>query len=173
MDQATRMAERAMKLSRKIDLDARLARFQIDRTTQANLRQSNLGQSAALDGIVAKFYDYLHRFPENNAILDKTNEEKLKLSQKRHWSRLLNCDLDSQYVHNTLLIGMAHFNAKVPPQSYISSYSFFQAELFRTIIRSYSHMEFEALSISTSKVIMLDMSIALNAYLLDAMAIKT
>lgn len=172
MDHAGRLAERAVALAKRIDLDARLARFQIDEVTRANLRQSGLGQSGALEGILIRFYEYLHRFPETAHILEKTREEQLRRNQMVHWSALLSGEIDQVYVTRSLLIGMAHFNAKVSTQSYIAAYSFFQTELLRAIMRTFNHAEFEALSISIGKVIMLDMSIALNAYVLDAMAVR-
>lgn len=172
MDSASRMTDKAMKLAGRVDLKARLARFQIDGSTRNNLRQLKLLHEDGLDPIVAKFYDYLHRFPETHDLLKGHDEERLRMRQKAHWLRLFRCEFDHAYVHGCLVVGLQHFNARVPPQTYIAAYNFFQAELFRTMTAQHTPVEFEALAISVGKVIMLDMSISLNAYMLDAMALR-
>ena len=172
MDAAARLTSRAMTLAERVDLKNRLARFQIDDATCHNLRQLKLLKGDGLEPIVSKFYTYLHEFPETHAMLKGHDEDRLRRSQKVHWTRMLNCEFDRRYVHSCLLVGLAHYNAKIPPQSYIASYSFLQAEMFREIIRAHKPAELAALSVSLGKVIMLDMSISLNAYILDAMALK-
>lgn len=172
MDGVARMTERAMKLAERVNLKSRLAHFQIDGSTQTNLRHLKLLQADGLDPIIARFYDYLRQFPETREMLEGHDEERLRRSQKAHWMRLFRCDFDREYVRSCLMVGLTHYHARIPPQTYISAYSFFQAEMLRSVIKSHSHSEFEALSISIGKLIMMDMSIALNAYILDAMALK-
>lgn len=172
MDRARRLADRATRLAERVDLRNRLARFQIDEATKANLRQLKVLHGDGLDAVVVKFYQYLHSFPETTALLSGYDEARLRRSQKAHWMRLLHCEFDQRYVQSCLTIGLVHYDVKVPPQTYIAAYSYFQAELLRAIRKSQTPLEFEASSISLGKVIMLDMSIALNAYILDAMALK-
>lgn len=172
VDSASRMMDRAIKLAGRVDLKARLARFQIDGSTKSNLGQLKLPTTDGLDSIVARFYEYLHHFPETHELLKGHDEERLRVRQKAHWMQLLRCDFDQNYVHSCLVVGLQHFHARVPPQTYIAAYSYFQSELLRKIMSMHTPMEFEALSISVGKVIMLDMSISLNAYMLDAMAMK-
>lgn len=172
VDAVTRMTDRAIKLAERVNLKNRLAQFQIDGSTQTNLRQLKVLQGDGLDPIIARFYEYLRGFPDAQEILKGHDLERLRLSQKAHWMRLFRCEFDRHYVRSCLMIGLAHYHARIPPQLYIASYSFFQAELLRSVMKAHSHTEFEALSISIGKVIMMDMSVALNAYILDAMALK-
>ncbi|MDO8379355.1 protoglobin domain-containing protein [Phenylobacterium sp.] len=172
MDDAARMTDRAMKLAERVDIDGRLARFQIDGSTQTNLRQFKLLRSGGLDPVISRFYEYVHRFPETQAMLKGHDEDRLRQRQKEHWRRLLSCEFDRSYVHSCLLVGLAHYHARVSPHTYMAAYSFFQAELLRSAMKLHTPAEMEALSISIGKVIMLDMSIALNAYILDAVSMK-
>ncbi|MBP7649633.1 MAG: hypothetical protein KA085_19360 [Phenylobacterium sp.] len=172
MDGADRMTDRAMRLAERVDLEGRLARFQIDGSTQTNLRQLKVLKGGGLETIVAHFYEYLHRFPETQTLLKGHDEDRLRHRQKEHWTHLFNCEFDRRYVHSCLLVGLAHYHARVSPHTYIAAYSFFQSELLRAAIKLHTPAEVEALAISIGKVIMLDMSIALNAYILDAVSMK-
>jgi hemoglobin-like flavoprotein len=173
VDQATKLTQRAAYLARRVDLQARFARFQIDSTTKANLHQLIPLLTKEIDQIIVRFYNYLEQFSETRDILKGHDIARLRLSQRRHWLRLFSCELDNDYVHSALLIGLAHYHRQVAPQTYLAAYSFFQSELLRTIISRHNSLEAAALSISINKLIMLDVSITLNAYLIDAFAIVT
>lgn len=172
MDGAARMTDRAMKLAQRVDLESRLSRFQIDGSTRTNLGQLKVMRNGGLETIIAHFYEYLRRFPETQALLKGHDEDRLRHRQKEHWTHLFSCDFDQRYVHSCLMVGLAHYQARVAPHTYIAAYSFFQSELLRAAIKLHTPAEVEALSISIGKVIMLDMSIALNAYILDAVSMK-
>jgi hypothetical protein len=173
VDGAAQLLGRASSLAERVDLGARLARFQIDGTTRTNLSRLHLLQTDKMDIILAQFYRYLHQFPESDSLLKGHDEGRLRLRQKAHWQRVFRCEFDRAYVRNCLMIGLAHFHAKIPPQTYMAAYSFFHSELLRAVIDSHSSEESTILAISIGKVVMLDMSIALNAYLLDALALRS
>ena len=173
VDEATRQTQRAMDLARRVNLETRLTRFEIDEATLTNLRLFTPTVLSHIDRVVIRFYEYLDRFAEARDILRGHDIDRLRQQQKRHWLRLLAGDFAGDYVSSTLMIGLAHFHARVPPHVYIASYSFFMGELLRIASESSIGYEFKAISLSVNKVIMLDMSIVLNAYMLDSFAAHT
>jgi hypothetical protein len=168
MDEITLRTQRAMDLARRLNLQARLSRFEIDDTTIHNLRLFSPVLQSHLERIVIHFYEYLDRFPEARAILKDHDIERLREKQKRHWLQLLSGDFGGSYINGTLMVGLAHFTARVPPHIYIASYSFFLNELHRLCESARPGHDFHAINASISKVIMFDMSISLNAYMLDS-----
>jgi Protoglobin len=173
VDHATQLTKRAADLARRVDLNARFARFQIDGTTKDNLREAMPFLTKELDGIISRFYAYLEQFSDTHEILKGHDIARLRESQKRHWLRLFSCELDNDYVHGALLIGLAHYHRQVAPQTYIAAYSFFQGELLKAIIGGHNPADAAALSSAIVKLVMLDVSITLNAYLIDAFTAVT
>lgn len=157
-----------MALAKRIDLDARLARFEIDETTKANLRLFAPILLGSIDRIVANFYAYLDRFPETRGLLKGHNVPILREKQKRHWLGLLSGEFGGDYINRSLNIGLAHFNARVPPHVYIAAYNFFINELMKIHGGSNQGFDSRSIGISVNKAVMFDMSIVLNAYMLDS-----
>lgn len=172
MDEATRLTQKAMQLSKRVEISARLARFEIDGTTRNNLAAVMPTLVAGIDRIIVRFYEYLDHFPETRLLLAGHDIGRLRQRQKHHWLRLFSCDFTEDYVHSSLLIGFAHFHARVPPHIYIAAYSFFLTDLLRVVGNTHKGLDLAAATTSISKVVMLDMSIALNAFLLDALSGK-
>jgi len=173
VDHAIQKTQRAADLVGRVDLNARFARFQIDGTTKDNLRKAMPFLTKELDRIISRFYSYLEQFPDTHEILKGHDTVRLRESQKRHWLRLFSCELDNDYVHSALLIGLAHYHSQVAPQTYIAANSFIQCELLRAVIGHYNSLDAAALSGSINKLVMLDVSITLNAYLIDAFTAVT
>jgi hypothetical protein len=165
-----RVLERAASMAQRVDLRARLARFQIDGSTKENLSRLQALQSDRLDLILVRLYRFLHQFPDLHDLLKGHDEQRLRLRQKAHWEQVLRCDFDRDYVRSCLMIGLTHFHAKIPPHSYMAAYGFFQGELLRAVAETHSLADSQKLAISIGKVLMLDMSLTLNAYFLDALA---
>jgi hypothetical protein len=169
VDDITRQTQRAMDLARRINMAERLARFDIDESTRKNLQLFLPTVHNHIDRVIIRFYEYLGRFPETRNILNGHNINRLREHQKLHWIQLLSADFGGGYVNGTLLIGLSHFNARVPPHVYIASYSFFMSEMLKLAATSTQGYSFQAISASINKVVMMDMSIVLNAYLLDSL----
>lgn len=172
MDQFAQMAQKAMVLARKIDLEARLARFDINDTTRANMLFISPLLVENMDRVIISFYAYLNRFPETKALLKGRDIDILRSRQKFHWERVLRCEFDLDYAFRCMMIGIVHLRAKVSPQIYMSGYSFFATELLTVISKSHQGMNFDAAASAVNKLIMFDMSVVLDAYWLNAVMRK-
>ena len=172
MDQFAQMAQKAMMLARKIDLEARLARFEINDTTRANMLFLSPLLMEGMDRVIHNFYLYLNKFPETKALLKGRDVDILKSRQKFHWERMLRCEFDLDYAFRCMMIGIVHLRAKVSPQIYMSGYSFFATELLTVVSKSHQGMNFDAAAGAVNKVIMFDMSVVLDAYWLNAVMRK-
>ena len=150
-------------------MEERLARFEIDHNTKANLVLFRPVLDAHIERTVIHFYNYLDQFPETRSLLKGRNIELMREKQKLHWKALLSGDFGAGYLHNTVMIGLVHFDCRLPPHLYMAAYSFFMSEMLRIGSAELGY-GFQAIAISINKVIMMDMSIVLNAYFLSALA---
>lgn len=157
-----------MTLAKRINLEERLARFEIDDTTRGNLRIFYPVIVTHIDRIVIRFYEYLARFTDAQDILNDYDVDLLREKQRKHWLQLFSGEFDADYVNRSIMIGLSHFQARVPPHIYMASYSFFVSNLLAIPDMHIGGHEFRAVAISINKIIMLDMSIVMNAYMLDS-----
>lgn len=150
---------------REIDLQKRLFMLSITDTTIANLSLFHPHVRDNMDSMVAAFYRFIHQMPATAAIFkDHEVERRLKPAQKAHWTGLLAGQFDAAYRARALKIGMAHYRHKVAPYVYIAGYNFFHCELIRVASMHYEGQELAAVLQSITKVISLDMDLALSAY---------
>ncbi len=163
--------QRATELAKRIDLEARLARFEINELTKKNLRSIMPTLLEGMDKITIRLHEYLNGFPDSHAILQKHDLGQLRSRQKQHWLQMFACSFDQEYVNGCMMVGLAHFHSKVSPHSYIAAYNFFLIELLRFVGEKLHGQELEVATSAISKVVMFDMSMALTAYIMDAMAL--
>lgn len=169
-DHEGRMIQMVTNIAAKINVESRLARFDIDGTTRTNVQVIRPVIFGHLDRIIVHFYEYLERFPETRQILKGHSVAMLRHRQHDHWQHLFACEFDRHYLHSALTIGLAHFRARVPPHVYIAAYSFFLTELLKIIAESHEEFDLAAVTTSVTKLVMFDMSVAMNAFLLNALA---
>jgi hypothetical protein len=169
MTDFTRRSQRVLNLAAKIDLEERLIRFGISGDTRENLRLFKPTLLANIGNVTNRFYDNLNNFLETSTLLNKRNISMLKAKQMRYWIRLLSSHRGKDYVEESIMVGIVHYNARIPPHIYIASYSFFLSELFRVSGKANPGYDFQAIAISVSKMIMFDMSLVLNAYWMESL----
>ena len=118
-----------------------------------------------LDPIIDELYRHLLTFPECAKILTQSAIPMLKLKQKLHWVLMLDCKFDEPYATHTMQIGRIHFQRKVPPYIYIAAYSYVQC-LIVARVSDHAHGKHDLATTlsSLSRIIMLDMDLALLAY---------
>ncbi len=164
-----RWGQEVQALAAKIDLDQRLLRFGITPVTRDNLRQVLPIMSGHITGITSRFYDFMRRFPEARRVLERHDSERLRKRQHDHWLMLFSCSFDQTYLLNALAVGHAHFHAKVPPALYMAGYNFVATDLLRLVATEYKGGEMAAATASITRVVNLDMSLALSAFMLDSL----
>lgn len=166
------LKRRSELLASRVNIADRLNRFDFDETTRRNLEMFQRDLGDRLDKLIYEFYEYAERFPDTRKILSGRDVALLKSRQREHWLRLLSGNIDFTYVTSATLVGLVHYDVKLPPHVYISSYNFFMSELIRVAGEVRSGYELQAIAISIGKAIMLDMSLVLNAYFLDSLSAK-
>lgn len=120
-----------------------------------------------LSGIIEDFYAHMQKFPEGRKLFSNPAQVTgLKNHQQGHWIRLFNVQLDEAYVEETVRIGMAHYRGRVAPHLYIAGYNFFEAALLKRVATRYQNdPQMPLMMEAISRVIGLDMDIAMSVYL--------
>lgn len=169
MDRFAHSVPEVTVLAQKIDLPSRFLRFGITDLTRQNLTSIQPILQAHLNGLSARFYDFLRRFPEAERIFQRHDSEIIRQHLQRHWVRVLQGVYDEEYVISALTIGYAHYKAHVSPHMYMAGYNYFLASFLEVISSDYRGRDFAAATGSISKVILFDMSITLTAFMVSAL----
>ncbi|MCW0235581.1 MAG: protoglobin domain-containing protein [Ferrovibrio sp.] len=169
MDAYVHASPEVQLLARKIDLPARFLRFEITDLTRQNLKAVQPILHEHLNGLSARFYEFLRRFPEADRIFQSHDSEVIRQHLQRHWMRVLQGHYDDEYVISALTIGYAHYKAHVSPHMYMAGYNYFLSSFLQVITTDYRGSDFVAATGSVSKVILFDMSITLTAFMVSAL----
>jgi len=120
------------------------------------------------DEIIEKFYEHLLSFPETKAYFkDKETINRVKGYQKAYFKRLTKGNYDLKYFEERLKIGVAHDRIKLPVKFYIGAYNKYHDIVIPKICKEHGYNDCEAtLPLSAFlKIILLDMSLAIDAYI--------
>ncbi len=119
------------------------------------------------DEIIDAFYEHLLSFPETKAFFpDEATMERVKALQKNYFIRSTKGNYDSQYFNNVLRTGMAHDRISLLPKWYLGAYNKY-LQIVRPIIQRELGNTDETIDMVKSfrKIILLDMSYAITAYI--------
>ena len=147
-------------------LQRRLRLLEIDDDVRVSIKKIHPVLHANLDSIIDSFYKHLASFPECKTLFDKTDSLlTLPKRQRLHWLDLFSCRFDEAYAKRALAVGRAHFQHGVAPYLYISGYTFFHCWILRAISESHAGAgDLPSLLTATTRIIHLDMDLALSAY---------
>ena len=116
--------------------------------------------------IVVEFYDHSVKFPQFMGKLEEagSNRQTLEGAQEQYFLRLLDGRIDDSYFENRLVIGDRHAILDVKPRWNVGNYATYAGLIFP---RMAQHLEGEELAntlASFMKVFVLDISLAIEAY---------
>jgi len=152
-------------MSSVIMLDARKRLLGIDDSTVHNVRLIRPFLVEHLGSIVEELYLHLLSFPECARLLPAQETGSLKMKQKAHWLRMFECRFDEAYAAYAVRIGQTHFERKIPPYIYLAAYNYVQCLIVARVTKLQSHRhDLTEISSSLSRVITLDIDLALSAY---------
>ncbi len=132
-----------------------------------------------LPRLVSVFYDHMRGWP---SLTQMFNGEKGMSSaagaQVSHWKRLFSGSFDDAYFESVRRIGLIHSRIGLKPQWYIGGYAFVASQLLAAINTHYSRSlnqlrsrrEAPQVIAAITKVIMLDMDLAISVYLEESEA---
>lgn len=121
-----------------------------------------------VDELVGAFYRHLLSFPETRKFL--TNElisTRLLDAQKRYLLSLVAGSYDRAYEKERRRIGQVHARLGLTPEWYLGAYALYLSLLQPLIFEKFRHQpaKYVAIRIALTKVIYLDMQLALEAYI--------
>jgi signal transduction histidine kinase len=121
--------------------------------------------------IVERFYEYLLSHKHTREILSNPGRlEKLKEIQTQYFLELTAGQYDLAYFENRLRVGLTHERIGLSPQWYLGAYDKYLQIVTDVLSLSFGrdYERFYRTSVSLTKVIFLDMSLAIDAYTLSA-----
>ncbi len=153
-------------MRQEVKLKTRLRLLGIDEDTRHNMHLFHPVLVENINTIVERFYDHLLAFPEARKILsDPEKVKNLRRQQKKHWIKMFWCDFDSDYAAAAEAVGRRHYQNRVPPYLYVAGYNFFTCELIKLASAHYgASLELPGILTSATRVVSLDMDLALSAY---------
>ena len=96
------------------------------------------------------------------------NVERLKQSQKAHWSQLFTGNFDDAYAASVRRVGIRHRDLHVDPMWFVAAYTALKIEFVNIVLNSdISAVEKGRLIRTLDKFVAIDMGLALSAYVAD------
>jgi PAS domain S-box-containing protein len=159
-------------LARDLRLDdesvrRRLAFLRLTEGDLARLRTLHALLADYAEPFSRAFYDHLLAFDETARFLpDAEAVERLRQSQARYFQTLTVGAYDLAYARDRLRIGIAHQRIGLSTAWYLGAYSWYLAELLPEVWRRLGGQpeQFVATITSLIKIILLDMGLAVDAY---------
>jgi signal transduction histidine kinase len=150
------------------DLQTRLSFLQFSPQDEANLKELSGILAPHISNLVAEFYQHLQKF-EGTALLltDELITERLLAAQRAYLERLTQGNYDLQYAAERLKIGQVHNRIGLLPRWYISAYNLYIHLLYPLVFQAYRDdpERIQDTILSLTKVLMLDMQLAIEAYI--------
>ncbi len=135
------------------------------------LRGAHLHLRAYAKEIADRFYDYLLSHSHTRTILSAPGLiERLKRLQQKYFNELTAGIYDIGYFENRLKVGLAHNRVGLDPEWYLGAYNRYLqivSDIFSRVFES-NHERYRRTITSLTKIIYLDMSLALDAYIISA-----
>jgi signal transduction histidine kinase len=151
---------------------ARRKRFlELTPVDEARLRDAHGRLQQNAGEIIEKFYEYLLAHEHTRSVLSTPGLiEKLKKLQAQYFSELTAGVYDLAYFENRLKVGLAHQRVGLSPEWYLGAYNKYLHIASDVLSRSYGrdYEGFFQTMTSLTKVIYLDMGLALDAYIHSA-----
>ncbi len=145
----------------------RLAFLRLEEADLARLRTLHALLQDYAEPFSRSFYDHLLAFEETARLLpDPETVERLRQSQARYFGTLTAGTYDLRYVRDRLRVGVVHQRIGLAPAWYFGAYGWYLSELIPEIWRRLAgdHEEFIATLQALTKVLLLDMGLAVDAY---------
>ena len=148
------------------ELASRRAFFGITDEDLARLSRLDAFAHRHMDEVVEEFYALLLGHGETKRFFpDDATVKRVKRLQKDYFLGLFSGKCDLEYVENRLRVGAVHEQIGMSPRWYIGAYRKYLAELIQRMTRDLSPAEATAAYESALKLVMFDMSLAIDAYI--------
>jgi signal transduction histidine kinase len=153
------------------EVERRKAYFEISLADEERVRGLHSRLSEHIGPILERFYEFLLAHSHVRGLLSAPGlVERLKEIQRRYFTELTTGPYDLHYFENRLRVGLAHQRTGLAPEWYLGAYLKYLGLMEEVLRRSLGSgtPEMEAAAQSLTKVVFLDMSLAIDAYILSA-----
>jgi PAS domain S-box-containing protein len=149
------------------EVKVRKAFFNITDKDSETLRKVGKILDGQIDKIIDSLYEHLMKFDETKVFFpDRATLERVKNLQKNYLKKLTKGDYDEEYFKNRLKIGETHSRTNLAIKWYLGAYSKYHQIVLPMIAEKLGckHREVIDSLISLVKIMLLDMSLAVDAY---------
>ncbi len=158
------------------NLEVRLLKryLQFSKAEEKLLAQLGKKLAPEVTQFVENFYRHLLRFQKTRELLNQPSLiERLKKAQTQYFLSLFGGDYSRSYFEQRLKIGSTHERIGLSPQWYLGAYGLYYQHLFPRIVSIYKNNpgRTKKALIALSKVLLLDMQIAVEAYMGKALEV--
>jgi rsbT co-antagonist protein RsbR len=146
----------------------RLAFMEFTEEDEARIRELDTLFAQHVDQVADQFYGHLLKFDGPRAFLrDETLLQRLKQLQKTYFRRLTQGNYDGEYFEDRLRVGLTHERVHLDPLYYIGAFNLYFRMSTALIFKHYQAQPEKAAAAVTSfsKLLFLDMSLAMEAYI--------
>ncbi|HTO68276.1 MAG TPA: protoglobin domain-containing protein [Myxococcota bacterium] len=150
------------------DREIRLAFFELGPRDREHLALLRPLLEKHADAFVANFYRHLLSFEGTRSLLAEPEvKDRLLVKQREYLLSLMDPPLDMDYFRQRLAIGATHVRVGLAPRYYLGAYSLYFRLLVPAILEHWQRdlPLAEAIILSLQKVLMLDMSVAMESYI--------
>lgn len=143
----------------------------------ANAMKALKAARPAIDRVMPSALDTLYRIinqaPEVSEKFDGAESQtRARGAMERHWDRLMSGNLDEQYAAASRRIGLVHAKLGIEPRYYVAAYAHVLSDMTAAVMRDAAGpmlpgraREAEARLSAVIRLLMLDMEMAITAYL--------
>ncbi len=127
--------------------------------------------SSCAGEISERFYDYLLSHEHTRRMISAPGQiEHLKSLQSKYFAELTSGRYDIRYFENRLRVGQAHERIGVAPEWYLGAYNKYLQIISDVLSRAFAGApgQYVRTMLSLTKIVYLDMGLALDAYILEA-----
>lgn len=154
-----------------LDIDKRKRYLEIAPEDEARLARVHPALLRRSPEIIERFYRYLLGHEHTRKVLEAPGRvERLKKLQSEYFTRLTSGVYDRAYFEDRLKVGLAHERAGLDPQWYLGAYDRY-LEIVGDVLREELKDDPEgcvAVMTSLTKIVFLDMGLAIDAYISKA-----
>ncbi|MBB3997680.1 protoglobin domain-containing protein [Aureimonas pseudogalii] len=122
-------------MTRKIDLDERLAFLQIDADELSALARHRPLVEGAVERGLTTFYAHMLKTPAVSRFFDDpTRLDAARGAQGRHWQRIASGAIDEAYIEEVERVGRTHARIGLEPRWYMGGYALILEEIVKTVL---------------------------------------
>lgn len=148
------------------DVRRRKRFLQITRRDERRIRNAGRLIRASSLEIIDRFYRFLQAQPHTAAILRKPGVlGKVKAHQRAYFERLTRGVYDRDYFEDRLRTGYAHDRIGLTPEWYLGAYNVYLSLVCEVLGRKLKGRNYGETVASLTKVVFLDMGLAMDAYI--------